>query len=91
MAWFYLIVGGLFEIGFTTSLRYVDGFKNQLTAQGMPPLLVETYSTAAERLPAGDVGSPPSSWSPPSSAASIRAATMGTARSAETVRTPSTA
>ena len=29
---------------------YVDGFKNQLTAQGMPPLLVETYSTAAERL-----------------------------------------
>ncbi len=29
---------------------YVDGFKNQLTAQDMPPLLVETYSTAAERL-----------------------------------------
>jgi hypothetical protein len=29
---------------------YVDGFKNQLGAQGMPPLLVETYSTAAERL-----------------------------------------
>ncbi len=29
---------------------YVDGFKNQLTAQGMPPLLVETYSAAAERL-----------------------------------------
>jgi hypothetical protein len=29
---------------------YVDGFKNQLTAQGMPPLLVETYSTAAEKL-----------------------------------------
>jgi hypothetical protein len=29
---------------------YVDGFKNQLTAQSMPPLLVETYSTAAERL-----------------------------------------
>ena len=29
---------------------YVDGFKNQLTAQGMPPLLVETYSTSAERL-----------------------------------------
>ena len=28
MAWFYLILGGLFEIGFTTSLRYVDGFKN---------------------------------------------------------------
>jgi hypothetical protein len=29
---------------------YVDGFKNQLTAQSMPPLLVETYSTSAERL-----------------------------------------
>ena len=29
---------------------YVDGFKNQLTAQNMPPLLVETYSTAAEKL-----------------------------------------
>jgi len=28
MAWFYLIVGGLFEVGFTTSLRYVDGFRN---------------------------------------------------------------
>ena len=29
---------------------YVDGFKNQLTAQNMPPLLVETYSTSAEKL-----------------------------------------
>jgi quaternary ammonium compound-resistance protein SugE len=28
MAWFYLIIGGLFEIGFTTSLRFVDGFRN---------------------------------------------------------------
>lgn len=28
MAWFYLVLGGLFEIGFTTSLRYVDGFRN---------------------------------------------------------------
>lgn len=28
MAWFYLILGGLFEVGFTTSLRYVDGFRN---------------------------------------------------------------
>jgi quaternary ammonium compound-resistance protein SugE len=28
MAWFYLIVGGLFEIGFTTALRFVDGFRN---------------------------------------------------------------
>ena len=28
MAWFWLILGGLFEIGFTTSLRHVDGFRN---------------------------------------------------------------
>lgn len=28
MAWVWLILGGLFEVGFTTSLRYVDGFKN---------------------------------------------------------------
>ncbi|HUE78324.1 MAG TPA: multidrug efflux SMR transporter [Sphingomicrobium sp.] len=28
MAWFFLIVGGLFEIGFTTALRFVDGFHN---------------------------------------------------------------
>ncbi len=39
---------------------YVDGFKNQLRNQGMPPLLVETYSSAAEKVAlnafrAGDV------------------------------------
>ena len=28
MAWFWLIVGGLFEVGFTTTLRFVDGFRN---------------------------------------------------------------
>lgn len=28
MAWVWLIVGGMFEIGFTTSLRFVDGFRN---------------------------------------------------------------
>ena len=28
MAWVYLIVGGLFEVGFTTALRFVDGFRN---------------------------------------------------------------
>ena len=27
-AWTVLIVGGLFEVGFTTCLRFVDGFKN---------------------------------------------------------------
>jgi hypothetical protein len=29
---------------------YIDGFKNQLRTQGIPPLLVEGYSTAAEKL-----------------------------------------
>jgi len=29
---------------------YVDGFKNQTRYQGMPPLLVDAYSTAAEKL-----------------------------------------
>ena len=28
MAWFWLILGGSFEVGFTTSLRFVDGFRN---------------------------------------------------------------
>lgn len=28
MTWFWLILGGLFEVGFTTSLRHVEGFRN---------------------------------------------------------------
>jgi quaternary ammonium compound-resistance protein SugE len=28
MAWAALIIGGFFEVGFTTSLRFVDGFRN---------------------------------------------------------------
>lgn len=28
MAWILLIVGGLFEVGFTTALRFVEGFRN---------------------------------------------------------------
>lgn len=28
MAWAWLILGGLFEVGFTTALRFVDGFRN---------------------------------------------------------------
>ena len=28
MAWLALIIGGLFEVWFTTSLRFVDGFRN---------------------------------------------------------------
>jgi quaternary ammonium compound-resistance protein SugE len=28
MAWLLLALGGLFEVGFTTSLRFVEGFRN---------------------------------------------------------------
>lgn len=28
MAWAWLILGGLFEVGFTTCLRYAEGFRN---------------------------------------------------------------
>lgn len=28
MAWVWLIIGGFFEVGFTTSLRFVDGFRS---------------------------------------------------------------
>jgi quaternary ammonium compound-resistance protein SugE len=28
LAWLLLIIGGCFEIGFTTCLRFVDGFRN---------------------------------------------------------------
>ena len=28
MAWFFLILGGMFEVGFTTALRFVEGFRN---------------------------------------------------------------
>jgi quaternary ammonium compound-resistance protein SugE len=28
MPWLWLIIGGLFEVGFTTALRFVDGFRN---------------------------------------------------------------
>lgn len=28
MAWILLVLAGLFEVGFTTCLRYADGFKN---------------------------------------------------------------
>ena len=28
MAWALLILGGLFEVGFTTCLRFVEGFRN---------------------------------------------------------------
>ena len=56
MAWFWLIVGGLFEVGFTTSLRFVDGFRNIgwtlvfLVSVGISMALLEL---AARTIPMG--------------------------------------
>ena len=56
MAWLLLIVGGLFEVGFTTSLRFVDGFRNVpwtgafLVSVTMSMLLLER---AARSIPMG--------------------------------------
>jgi len=56
MAWFWLILGGLFEVGFTTSLRFVDGFRNVpwtiafLVSVGVSMALLEL---AARTIPMG--------------------------------------
>ena len=56
MAWIYLIIGGLFEVGFTTSLRFVDGFRNIpwtiafLVSVGLSMVLLEV---AARTIPMG--------------------------------------
>jgi quaternary ammonium compound-resistance protein SugE len=50
MAWFVLILGGLFEVGFTTTLRFVDGFRNVpwtlafLVSVGISMVLLEVAS-----------------------------------------------
>jgi quaternary ammonium compound-resistance protein SugE len=50
MAWFLLILGGLFEVGFTTTLRFVDGFRNVpwtlafLVSVGISMVLLEVAS-----------------------------------------------
>jgi len=56
MAWLWLIVGGFFEVGFTTSLRFVDGFRNIgwtlvfLVSVGISMALLEL---AARTIPMG--------------------------------------
>jgi quaternary ammonium compound-resistance protein SugE len=56
MAWLLLILGGLFEVGFTTSLRFVDGFRNVpwtiafLISVGISMALLEI---AARSIPMG--------------------------------------
>ena len=56
MAWFLLILGGLFEVGFTTALRYVDGFRNlpwTLAFLGSVTLSMGLLEVAARTIPMG--------------------------------------
>ena len=56
MAWFYLILGGLFEVGFTTALRFVDGFRNvpwTLTFLVSATLSMGLLELAARTIPMG--------------------------------------
>ena len=56
MAWLFLIIGGVFEIGFTTCMRYTDGFRNLpwtlgfIVCVGLSMLFLET---AARVIPIG--------------------------------------
>lgn len=56
MAWFLLILGGVFEVGFTTSLRFVDGFRNlpwTLAFLGSVTLSMLLLERAARDIPMG--------------------------------------
>jgi quaternary ammonium compound-resistance protein SugE len=56
MAWLLLIIGGLFEVGFTTSLRFVDGFRSlpwTLTFLVSVALSMGLLERAARTIPMG--------------------------------------
>ena len=56
MAWVLLALGGLFEIGFTTCLRYIDGFRNvpwTLGFLGSVTLSMLLLELAARTIPMG--------------------------------------
>jgi quaternary ammonium compound-resistance protein SugE len=56
MAWFLLILGGLFEVGFTTALRFVDGFRNipwTVAFLGSVTLSMGLLEYAARSIPMG--------------------------------------
>lgn len=56
MAWLLLVLGGLFEVGFTTSLRYVDGFRNlpwTLAFLGSVSLSMGLLEVASRTIPLG--------------------------------------
>ena len=56
MAWVILIIGGLFEVGFTTALRFVDGFRNlpwTLAFLGSVTVSMGLLEVAARSIPMG--------------------------------------
>ena len=56
MAWMLLILGGLFEIGFTTALRFVEGFRNlpwTLAFLGSVTMSMGLLEIAARSIPMG--------------------------------------
>ena len=56
MAWLMLIVGGMFEVGFTTALRFVDGFRSvpwTLAFLGSVTLSMGLLERAAREIPMG--------------------------------------
>ena len=56
MAWIILIIGGLFEVGFTTALRYVEGFRNlpwTLVFLGSVTMSMGLLEVAARSIPLG--------------------------------------
>jgi quaternary ammonium compound-resistance protein SugE len=56
MAWLLLILGGCFEVGFTTCLRFVDGFRNIPWTLGFlasVALSMGLLETASRSIPMG--------------------------------------
>lgn len=56
MPWIWLIVGGLFEVGFTTSLRFVDNFRNlawTLAFLGSVAISMSLLQVASRAIPMG--------------------------------------
>ena len=56
MAWVLLILGGLFEVGFTTALRFVEGFRNlpwTFAFLGSVTISMGLLEVAARTIPMG--------------------------------------
>src|SRR3546814_21088625 len=56
MAWVWLLLGGLFEVGFTTCLRHVDGFRNLPWTLGFQASVAPSMSLlelASRQIPLG--------------------------------------